>query len=487
MPLSTVKDGSNPPSAAIFLSEVKRHMELDKIFLGNTPASQRLFLLEALKDVRRKGYKKVIVPACGQFAVVRLALNAGYKPENITSSDISFFSTVLGYWYSDQPIDSIEFTVGEEFKADYDSMPDEVSKASFLFWLMKVSQLHPHNNYENAYHEHYRSRMSVYVEKIKVKLLEYKEIYKGIKYEIADMRDVLDDANKHGGVLVVNPPAYKKGYEKMFDFGENIVYNPNVEEFDWNEEYFRLYEHTKEGKSIAFWYRYKDSSEFNQAEVVFGREYTPERMDCWLCTNPEKLDESLRNVFDGKKIKQPRGRFKIVPEDYEFTDESKVTYKRCDEDTALYYRDLFAHKMGATKAEGYYLLFIDGMLFGVTGFHLGELRRLQSTTIFEVFGFNAQLKNYENANRLLMMVIMSREFMDYVKDCAKTNRFFDIERFKTTCISKYRKVKVNNGLLEIVKREKMDNESYKILYMADIREKTVDETLKEYLGELANV
>jgi hypothetical protein len=40
----------------------------------------------------------------------------------------------------------------------------------------------------------------------------------------------------------------------------------------------------------------------------------------------------------------------------------------------------------------------------------------------------------------------------------------DLQTFKTTCLTKYRKSKLNNNLLTLTGREKMENGTYKLTY-----------------------
>ena len=114
--------------------------------------------------------------------------------------------------------------------------------------------------------------------------------------------------------------------------------------------------------------------------------------------------------------------------------------------------------MGSTSAEVYYLIFIDDKVFGTVGFHTADLRRLVSDHIFEVFCFNVPHETYKNLNRLMMMCICSKETSKVLMNTAlKTNRLFDMKGVKTTCLSKYRKVKLNNGQLNVVSRVKLND------------------------------
>jgi len=65
-----------------------------------------------------------------------------------------------------------------------------------------------------------------------------------------------------------------------------------------------------------------------------------------------------------------------------------------------------------------------------------------------------------------------------------SNRLFEIKGFKTTCLSKYRKVKLNNGLLTIRDREKLPNGMYKMVYICPFRKEGYDQCVVDYLKEL---
>ena len=57
-------------------------IEIEKIFLGNTPADQRKFLLEAL-IILKKTCNVLYIPACGQFVAVKCGILAGFKNQNL--------------------------------------------------------------------------------------------------------------------------------------------------------------------------------------------------------------------------------------------------------------------------------------------------------------------------------------------------------------------------------------------------------------------
>jgi len=155
----------------------------------------------------------------------------------------------------------------------------------------------------------------------------------------------------------------------------------------------------------------------------------------------------------------------------------------------MYYRDLFAHKLGNTKAEHYYLMLIDGKIYSVCGFHTTKLFSMQSTRIFENFGFSVPLKNNPHSNRLLMMMITSKDFGEVIKKTTSgVNRIYNLKGLRTTCLSKYRTIKTHRGILNRESRELIPAGSpnagmYHIVADADFHNHTFKETLKWFVDE----
>lgn len=113
--------------------------DIKNIFFGNTPNLQRAFFTETAKYLL-PNYPRIVIPAVGQFALVKCAIEAGYKKENIFTSDISLFSSILGYYFSGKSISLIDFKISEAYKPFYDGLNTEIERISFLLWLMKLKQ-----------------------------------------------------------------------------------------------------------------------------------------------------------------------------------------------------------------------------------------------------------------------------------------------------------------------------------------------------------
>lgn len=460
--------------------------QLNKIFLGNTPSEQRKFITASLSHLK-KDYKKIVIPCAGQFTLAKCAIEAGFKPEDIVTSEISLFSAVLGYVYSEQPLSELKFKVLEPYTEEYKKLNNDLDRGAFILYIMKLAQLRTDIMYERVVYDEIVINKEKHLANFRKQLEKNKAYYKGITFRIRDLRDELNEDWDKDTILIVNPPAFKGGYEKMFAFDHILEFDAGVEEFDLKKEYRKLYDKSKKQKFPVFWYKYQETKNFDHRDVVYAREYTVIRYDFWLLTKPTILKDfkyrgniAFKKEHELKKFKNN----KIWGLDDIVTKDTKVEFKSVPSDVALYYRDLWAHKLGNTKAEHYFLILLDGKVFATVGFHLSELFRLKSTRIFENYGFNAPSSKYMRFNRLMMMLITCEEMGDVIRrNSSKVNRIYELKGLRTTCLAKYRKVKLNNGLLKVEKREKMPDGVYKIMYDTDWHKRDFKQCVIDFLEE----
>ncbi len=463
--------------------------QLNKVFLGDTPSDQRKFLTAAFRFLKDK-YPTVVLPAVGQFTLAKCAIEAGYERENIFTSDISLYSSLLGYIYSGKRIDDLNPVLAEEYRGRYEACQSETEKAAYLIWLMKTKQLKTGIVYERLVYDDLIERREIHIARIASKLEAFRSYYRGINYEVADLRKIVV-RNDTPTLVAINPPVFRNGYAKMFDFDNAIKWDSGVAEFDFQKEYKALYEQTKALPSPYIWYRWRSVEGFDPREVIFAKEYDIDKRDYWLCTKPEILKDFKYNrtvdfmTSTGlKPYPAP-----VFTDGGKLTEHSKISFVSVSEDVALYYRDLFAHKLGNTHAEQYFLMLIDGQVFATVGFMTTALFRLESDRVFENYGFNAPVKNLPRANRLLMMAITCKEFGDVIRrHASKVNRIYKLNGLRTTCLSKYRKVKLNNGILDVescerIREGKPNGGMYKIVYDTAFHDLTLVQVVSKFLME----
>jgi len=216
-----------------------------------------------------------------------------------------------------------------------------------------------------------------------------------------------------------------------------------------------------------------------------------DKRDYWLLTKPEILEgfqyRSSVDFMAARGVK-PYPAPVFISGD-ELTYDSKISFVSVPEQQALYYRDLFAHKLGNTGAEQYFLMLVDGKVFATVGLMTNSLFGLKSDRVFENYGFNSPVRNMPRANRLLMLAITCTEFADVLyRTASRVNRVYRLRGLRTTCLSKYRRVKLNNGILKALSCERLkegraNGGMYKILYDTDFREQDFKGVVRQFLDE----
>jgi len=76
-------------------------------FLGTLVPSEQKYIKIILENALKEGYNRIIEPRCGAFAMSHLAVQAGFKPEQIEASDVTMFSSIMGYAFMDKPLDDL--------------------------------------------------------------------------------------------------------------------------------------------------------------------------------------------------------------------------------------------------------------------------------------------------------------------------------------------------------------------------------------------
>ena len=77
------------------------------LFMGTMSASEQKFLKQITENAFKNGYKRFVEPCAGAFALSHLARQAGFKAKQIETSDVSMFSTILGYTITGQSLDTL--------------------------------------------------------------------------------------------------------------------------------------------------------------------------------------------------------------------------------------------------------------------------------------------------------------------------------------------------------------------------------------------
>jgi hypothetical protein len=160
-------------------------LSLPSLFLGITPAQARQHLLPLMKAARSK-YPRVVVPCAGRFTGPLIALKAGYPPDAIHASDVSLFSSLIGYLAAGTDVRQLGAVVAlpdvPELETCANETADQLEHAAAVLLAMKVATTPGKNAYARMLRQDLVSDWRRHLEKLKSHLKLLSEQLKGIHY-----------------------------------------------------------------------------------------------------------------------------------------------------------------------------------------------------------------------------------------------------------------------------------------------------------------
>jgi len=451
-------------------------MSVKQIFQGVTTSPTRDFVARRIIEAKPS---KVYMPCVGRFAALESYINHGGEKGDIYSSDISLFSSVLGYMADDKKdFDELGIKLLGNIQPE-GTDPLNVATATML--TLKYNQINPKNKYGQNIRREIRENLDLYYESTKQQIEKMTTALKGIHYDIKDVWEVIEEANNDiNSFLFVNVPTYSGGYTKMFA-NEDITWNePGIPEYDPKkyEEMMDMLLNLK-CKVLAYVQRNLDnvSDEWN---VALSQPHKGDRID-YIVANykPEKN-------YAHQKANTNKPKIYPVYNDEEITEDSKISFVKTDRDTALYYRDLFVHKLGSTQAEQYYLFLIDGRVVTAFGLALREVLTRKTKYIGEVFGISKSSKKYKRLGKLFMFCLTSGDMKKYLMSQIR----FGINEpigIQTTSITTFMEGKTDRSVMELVHREQLKTGQYRLIYRAEFRDDTFGDCIKNWLENWGHV
>jgi hypothetical protein len=434
--------------------------------------------------------EKWLVPCAGQFSIPEMLVGLGIAPDRIWTSDITLFSSVLGYLADvEKNVAELQFAPASvELKNILGTLPSsEIELAATILYAIKWVQLSSKKDF------YMWQRKSLEVERERVlsiygaTLETYKKKMSGMHYDIRDaFVHVKQEAENNKCVVWFNPPGYKGGYTKMFDaHGQYSWAEPHINELDPDKNDAFLVSLTDVPAHVLVY-----STEGHAVDglpeswqAIFSALNEKQRKKSYVMSN-----KSLNvGVVVRSKLKDTQPKHALF-DDHTITAESKVSMVRCSKEDALYYYDLFVRELGMVKAEIYYLFCIDGQVAGTCGFFFRDWMMKRSSALFETFGLSMTSLRYARLGRLLMTTITCEEFKEqFVAETLKKSTLQrELTTLKTTCLTKYPEAKKNRGILKLTHRERMPNGRFYLSYETAWHKKTYQGIISEWVEKHAN-
>ena len=308
-----------------------------------------------------------------------------------------------------------------------------------------------------------------------------------MSYRALDMREHLDEVkNDSQALVVINPPTYKAGYEKFYDTNGNMTWKePEYSLFDPKTGVAAIAEKVKDAKCLVV-FKEENSCGKTAGSPVFSLYGIRNGINAYM--NANRPDEVAR-LAEGKKIARPASRdiygldCSMLPLDYEISESSKIQVLDIEPKVAQYYRRLWTHNFTGAAGAMNKAVLIDGKIAGVFGFDkssitIGAFGKEVSNSIFLMYGMSAPHKFY----RLPRLNVMLAQDRCVVKSVCTDLEFAKVKSLKTVLMTKHPEAKDKRGLMKLISRREDKIFGYRLTYQSDLKDRTEQETLTEWLG-----
>lgn len=407
----------------------------DILFRGIPRSKTRGYTAEVLSKLDPS---RVVIPCCGSFSLAATSIGAGVKPDKIFCGDVSLYSQALGMAImgnGDWKLQLIDDNFS--YLAPMIESGDPIEKAVAVLFAIRVLQYTVRNK---AAHWKIRERelvenREVYQAQLRDQISELAERLHGVEFRSQDMWETMNEyMHDQDAVLLVNPPRYTGGYDKMFE-GIDSVFAWDVPEFRMftEDEYQPLMEMLGLEPSLTLMYYAtpdKDPSYLwgDPWRAVFADRPGSKRGVSinWIIANRDPVGLKVSRV-----IPQAKGaRYRLYDDSFEITEKVSLRAKKIDKITGDYYRDLFIHRLEGGQAEVYMALFLDGHLFGIAGINaygVLEFKTKESeeqNTGLLTFCFTVESERYKRLQKLALMSVCSSWFWQaaYGNSCSGAKR-----------------------------------------------------------------
>ena len=441
----------------------------DPLFLGVTPSGARNFVANKVVSLQKPFFN-----ACaGRFSVLEAAIKAGLPPGNTYASDIGLFSSIIGYLADpSKKLDDLGIRILDP-RLELKGITDEFHVAAHAMLILKLNQMKQTNLRGLYLREELLSSWNRCREAMRQQLETLVQNIAGIHYEIADIWDVVSRVSQVDVAFYASVPHYARGYTKMFA-APNLKWNePSIPEFD-PKTFPVLLEKLGQANCHAFLCRrceWEEPIPVNWKKV-YGK--PDEKRALWIIANRAMQAHAENKTAFGDVRKFP------IYDDHAITPASKFHVIMVGLPTALYYRDLFVHRLGATTADRGFLLLVDGQVMTAFGIFIADFLQFRTQYLPEIFGITRSSKRYHRLGKLFMLLLTSGEMKKQLCDILRL-WLHEPLGIQTTSITVHEEGKTDRGALKVVSRETLDDGRFRIIYRGDFRDDSFADVVADWL------
>lgn len=441
-----------------------------------------------LHKLKQTGYTTYVEPSVGGFAMPLVAVDNGWSPSEMSSTDVSLYSSALGYLISGRDLNELQVAVDKTL-IPLKGTPEQ--QAAEILWtqLLVRTQVKPVGEYWNQMIRDLTERKEEHIESLVSQLGSMRERLAGMEYKpqsiwehIEEIRDI------KGAVVISNPPTYKGAYEKFFDTKGRMTWDaPEYPIFDAPKDIPKMVQMFEGREALLIVQQQQTPRNAAHPKPIFARHLGKDQ-NVYINTN--RPDELL--ALQGGLVIRPRTPsadtetlpYPVLPEDYVITEKSRLDMTLVPSLVADRYRGMWMHRLVAEGSGTSVLFLIDGYAAGIAAFNVGTMAnsynaKWERHPILR-FAFGAKTDNYR-LTRLATMMALRKSTLKMV-ETPSTAIFVEASQGLVTIeMTQHPESKGLRGLMKLDSRTK-HLDGYRLIYGADwLPAKTNQEILKEFL------
>lgn len=372
------------------------------MFVGSINAKVKN-LIYAERDTFRG--KKVCVGCSGNFTVEQILSGVGCE---IWSNDISLYSSLLGNHLAGN-----EMRVGVRDGRYSWLKPylepggiERISAVSLLFEMLK-SEKASHLNQIRLY-DHYRNNFKKYHEQSCERISKTMAGITISRYTSLDVHDLYADLSSEW-CRIAFLPTYVAGYEKLYSRLENVL--------SWDRPHYEILTEQRYEQTVVFMRSgeclYLADHDRNE-DGLFSIVKTGRLKNVYLYSNLP-----FKKSYIALRTKSTAGKIPFLPETYEISPASRISFLKTDNYRMNYYKNLFLKK-GIEHVQGTFplLVLLDGYLFGflmydIIRYGLDQEQATRGIYLLSDFVINSPIKRL---SKLLLLTTRTRELQRMLKE-----------------------------------------------------------------------
>jgi hypothetical protein len=308
-----------------------------QIFQGLTQRQVQKFVMAELMHCRERGYTSVVIPCVGRFSIAAMAIAAGFAPNQVLTSDISLFSSVLGYLLSGQDLGTLEIDFHEDlgWLRQYVGTP---RLGAAVFYSIKWCQFQKAKNfYLQSFAKELARDPEGYMNLFQAVIDDALAKMAGLHYEMADVVRVVETYMlEPDHVIYLHPPSSQGTFSRMFDTGKFLTWNkPGLKDYVPKTSGVYLATMASKAKALVLSYEAGGAVAGNPDATIVNVEYKANRVDRIVSNRAE---ESVTQALARKETAVEGAGIQLLPWEFEFNAATRIWFVSTTREKALYYQ-----------------------------------------------------------------------------------------------------------------------------------------------------